>query len=428
MKVLKYTIIALAAVIAAGCVYDYGVEGETKLDKSLVVIEGDIVAGGISEVKVSTTSNITYFPSTWGDEVSTKGEDLYPIKMPCQVWVESSKGEVWPGRDSFYVWIFDEMGSRRQFQRMYVVDTRDLPLDGEYRLCVSYPDRGEYRSNFKKVLKAQDIEYFDFSFAPVTSSIDVVINSRGREGDTPYYRWKYEEWWENEPPLMPNVKYKGNIRELSRKEKDSLAKCFDRLVSPEIIIENTGKLSENVVRDNVITTLYKEQRRVNALYSITVYQYPLDREGYDYYEAMRINSDELGGLFAPYPSEMTGNIMCETYPDELVVGYVNVCTVATERRFLDGEALKLFNRRKCLDFTTIKLAEDKISWEDAYYDMGLRPYDCNKLMTPVDPPIETEDGYIIDYIIQRDCRVSYWGIKDCHQVLNCYSKPDFWPR
>ena len=130
MKVLKYTIIALAAVIAAGCVYDYGVEGETKLDKSLVVIEGDIVAGGISEVKVSTTSNITYFPSTWGDEVSTKGEDLYPIQMACQVWVESSTGEVWPGRDSFYVWIFDEMGSRRQFQRMYVVDTRDLPLDG----------------------------------------------------------------------------------------------------------------------------------------------------------------------------------------------------------------------------------------------------------------------------------------------------------
>ena len=52
MKVLKCAVIVLVAAIVAGCVYDYGVGGETKLEKSLVVIEGDIVAGGISEVKI----------------------------------------------------------------------------------------------------------------------------------------------------------------------------------------------------------------------------------------------------------------------------------------------------------------------------------------------------------------------------------------
>ena len=428
MKVLKCAVIVLVAAIVAGCVYDYGVGGETKLEKSLVVIEGDIVAGGISEVKISTTANIIYHPSTWGDEASTKVEDMYPFDEVCQVWVESSAGEVWPGRDSFYVWKFDEMGSYRQFRRMYVIDTRDLPLDGEYRLCVSYPDRGEYHSHFKRVQRAQDIDSFDFSFKPDTSSIDIVINSSGSEGDAPYYRWKYEEWWENEPPLMPNVKYKGRLDTLSRKEKDSLAKCFDRFASTEILIENTEKLSGNMVRGKVINTLYREQRKVNALYCITVYQYPLDKEGYDYYEAMRVNADEMGGLFSPYPSEMTGNIVCETYPEELVVGYVNVCTVAKERRFLDGEALKLFNRRKCLDFTTINLDEKKVTWGDAYYELDMRPYDCEKKLVPYEPPVEPGQPPKIDYLTVRDCDVSYWGTADCHQVLNCYSKPDFWPR
>ena len=162
MRMLKLLVLAFAAALAAGCVYDYGVGKDfPHLEKSLIVIEGDIIAGGISEVRVSTTSKMAPTRSA-----STKAED-YVLREPlCQVWVESAEGEVWPGKDTTYVWGFENYFDRRLLRISYTVDTRDLPVDGEYRLCVSYPDRGEYRSKFKKVLKAPQVESFDFVFAP----------------------------------------------------------------------------------------------------------------------------------------------------------------------------------------------------------------------------------------------------------------------
>ena len=90
MRMLKLLVLAFAAALAAGCVYDYGVGKDfPHLEKSLIVIEGDIIAGGISEVRVSTTSKMETTRSA-----STKAED-YVLREPlCQVWVESAEGEV----------------------------------------------------------------------------------------------------------------------------------------------------------------------------------------------------------------------------------------------------------------------------------------------------------------------------------------------
>ena len=409
MRMLKLLVLVFAAALAAGCVYDYGVGKDfPHLEKSLIVIEGDIIAGGISEVRVSTTSKMETTRSA-----STKAEDYVLHEPLCQVWVESAEGEVWPGKDTTYVWGFENYFNRRLLRISYTVDTRDLPVDGEYRLCVSYPDRGEYRSKFKKVLKAPQVESFDFVFAPDTSYINVMLTSRGDNDGARFCRIEYEEWWENRPPLMPNVilypsKYELTI--LSQPYKDSLYKCFDKFASQKILLEDTRNMSENVVKDKVVTTLYKQQRRVNRLYSITLFQTPLDKEGYDYYKALKSNSEEMGGLYSPYPSEIVGNVFSETFPDEVVIGYVNVCTRGEKRIFLDGGKLGLFNWRKCLEMETV----EKKYWRTTYDNRGMRPYDYLR---------KWEDG---DYVLDFDR--AYWGSKDCFDVSRCYEKPDFWPR
>ena len=236
MRMLKLLVLAFAAALAAGCVYDYGVGKDfPHLEKSLIVIEGDIIAGGISEVRVSATSKMETTRYA-----STKAED-YVLREPlCQVWVESAEGEVWPGKDTTYVWGFENYFDRRLLRISYTVDTRDLPVDGEYRLCVSYPDRGEYRSKFKKVLKAPQVESFDFVFAPDTSYINVMLTSRGDNDGARFCRIEYEEWWENRPPLMPNVilyPSRYDLTTLSQPYKDSLYKCFDKFASQKILLE-----------------------------------------------------------------------------------------------------------------------------------------------------------------------------------------------
>ena len=428
MKKIGLAVALFAIFLFAGCVYDYGVNGELEgLETNLVVIEGDIIVGGITEVYVSTTSAISY--------QATKGYDMLPWGPICQVWVESTQGEVWPGKDTAYLARMDVRYNINTYQRRYIVDTRDLPLDGEYRLCVSYPDRGEYHSAFRKVLTAQEIESFDFSFNSDSSVVNVLLSSRGSKEQTTCYRWVYQEIWENEPPLMPNVLYENSyMYTLSKEQKNMYAECFGKYSSSEILIENTDNLSENVVKDKVLTTLYRNHRKLAWLYSIQIQQTPLDKEAYDYYRAMKINSEELGGLYDPYPSEIRGNIVSSTFPDEAVLGFVNVCTRAEKRIYLDGKANNLFDHRRCRSLETLRHPGDQRYrvWYDAYHNKNKRPYDCDVKNEMVEIP-GAGPGMPPTYeIVQvRNCEeVTYWGICECLDVLQdaCCPKPDFWPR
>ena len=85
--------IILAGILAGGCVYDYQPEDEDiqGLDKPLVVIDGDIVVGGITRVKIGLTQSLT------ADE-----DTIEVIPLGANVWVESDRGEILSGVESDY--------------------------------------------------------------------------------------------------------------------------------------------------------------------------------------------------------------------------------------------------------------------------------------------------------------------------------------
>ena len=117
MKNLYRIFVMVLLVVAAGCVYDYEPEdGDIQgLDSPLVVIDGDIIVGGITRVKVGLTQSLT--------------EEEEVVPLGASVWVEGEMGEVLSGR-----MVDDGMNE-------FEVDTRDLGLQGRYRLGVSIPGR-----------------------------------------------------------------------------------------------------------------------------------------------------------------------------------------------------------------------------------------------------------------------------------------------
>ncbi|MDR2231974.1 MAG: DUF4249 domain-containing protein, partial [Tannerella sp.] len=70
-------------------------------------------------------------------------------------------------------------------------------------------------------------------------------------------------------------------------------------------------------------------------------QYRLDKGSYQYFENMQRNMDESGSLFAPQPSEMTGNIQCLSDPEEPVIGYVVASKETTSRLFIPMAEMNL---------------------------------------------------------------------------------------
>ena len=69
------------------------------------------------------------------------------------------------------------------------------------------------------------------------------------------------------------------------------------------------------------------------MYSINVKQYALSHEAYLFFEKIKKNTEQLGSIFDPQPSELQGNIHCITNPAETVVGYVDISEEKVQRNF-----------------------------------------------------------------------------------------------
>jgi hypothetical protein len=57
-------------------------------------------------------------------------------------------------------------------------------------------------------------------------------------------------------------------------------------------------------------------------------QYALTKEGFEYYERLKKNTEQIGSIFDPQPSALSGNIHCITTPAELVLGFISASTIS----------------------------------------------------------------------------------------------------
>lgn len=399
-KCYRILVMIFLAVFAGSCVYDYEPDDDIQgLDKPLVVIDGDIVVGGITSVKVGLTQSLL------------QDEEQEVLPLGATVWVESETGEMLWGS-----MLEDEVNE-------FVVNTADLSLQGKYRLGVSVPGRGEYLSKFKSVLVAPPVDSITYSIAKdrsyarieVTTHNDAAYTKGNDTGGFLYCKWIYTENWETKAMYPAQLEYdvkSGVMSKLSQAEISERAYCYSQAESVGTYIANTEKLSQNVIYKSVVKEIPNVDSRLMSLYSINVTQTVLDREAYIYWENIKRNSSGTGGLFSPQPSEVRGNIESTTSEGEIVIGYVNVSTVTQKRIFVDWENEKIFTT-ECKDELVPRAIQppnpeaDPIPQWPKYYTQGYRP-------------IRYLDGKIDE---------AYWAMEectDCRKFSNS-TRPDFWP-
>ena len=379
IKAIFKSFLALVSVcaLAGSCVYDYEpkdarVQG---LGKPLVVIDGDIIVGGITKVKVSLTEPLA--------------EDAAVLPLGANVWVESGNGEVISGRV-----LVDEINC-------FEVNTEGLDMQGRYRLGVSIPGRGEYISRFGDVMVSPPIDDITWSISRDGTYVNVEVTTHNTEKEKLYCKWSYTENWESPAVIEPSaeyIPYKGNngLRYLAPDEILERSKCWSEAVSTDVCIANTEKLSENLISKSVIKRIADTDTRAMALYAITVTQKALDQEAYRYWDALKRNTGSIGGIFSEQPTELRGNIVSATNPDEVVVGYISVTTSTNMRKFIDWEDVDLY-----------KPGCSSVQFEglwDAKYQQGYRVY----------------------AIDEGSPWWSYHRCVDCRVYSNS-TRPDFWP-
>lgn len=302
------------ALLLPACIDRYEPEAISS-PRNFLVVDGFINSQGISSVKLSRT-----FP------LSTKTTTRPPVERGATVFIESETG-------TRYRLLESVPGT-------YTSPSLMLTSGAKYRLHVTTAGASSsgssayrtetYASDYVAAKTTPPIE--SLLWRAEATGVGIYLNTRDPANATQYYRWEFEETWEIIPPHRPLIEYfNGRIQPI-RVRYPTL--CWGSEQSTAIQISKTTALSQDVVANFPLRQLPISSPRLHERYSILVQQHALSKAEYEYWEMLRKNTESIGSLFDPQPTQLTGNMHCLSTPGEVVLGFVGVHSVESKRLFI----------------------------------------------------------------------------------------------
>lgn len=383
MKVVKLSIFLLiSALMINGCITPFEPEGYDELE-NILVIEGDISTNEQTEIIISRSLKL--------NDISKRNY----IKGAV-VWVENELGVKIPANQVI-------VGTDVK----YVANTIGIDVTKKYKLGIRLPDGKSYESDLVPVIISPAIDNIEFVTDSVNRKVTFCVNTHDATNSTHYYKWSYTEDWEftsHQYSAFEYNPYTMKISEISSYAKNRFY-CWNKDVSKTIITTSTTHLSSDRVYRMPLVSMGPLDLRISVLYSIEVKQRALSREGYQYWETLRKNSDQVGGIFSPQPSEMKGNLKCITNPEETVLGFISAGYVSKKRFFASKEEIGVYYNTHVCDIVIPEEFAPPVAWStmfDTGYDIvSYSPSENKSMWAPLSCV---------------DCRV--FGTKN---------KPSFWP-
>jgi hypothetical protein len=174
-----------------------------------------------------------------------------------------------------------------------------------------------------------------------SSGVEIYADSHDPTNNTRYYRWDYLATYEfhsafNSMLYLQTVPVDSVMQ---RPLDDQIYVCWRNDTSSTILVNSSAKLTKDVITQNPIAFISSTAEELENRYSILVKQYALTADAYNYYTQLKKNTEQLGGIFDPQPSQLTGNIHCTSNPSEPVLGYITAGASAQTRIFIDNKNL-----------------------------------------------------------------------------------------
>ncbi|MDR7129356.1 hypothetical protein J2X69_001693 [Algoriphagus sp. 4150] len=299
-------LVIFCTVLATGCREPFNPD-ISPTDLSVLVVEGYLDTEGLpSTLRLSYTRNIQQ------DDAYTPG---YPDAM---VSLRSESGEEYP---------LTAMGAG-EFEFAY-----DIPEHENYRLYISTNDGKSYTSELMKPILTPDI--IDVGFERNEKGAEIYVTTKGDENADDFL-WTYEEMYAFRPKIPSSYKYDTETGEIViRKPDERTDLCYRGTVSSDLILETSSRFEDQFVFRQSIAQILQGDERLSVRYSILISQKALDTKASEFWEILRKNTDDLGSIFSPLPSNIGGNIKNDQNPEVPVVGYVSLGTVKQKRLYID---------------------------------------------------------------------------------------------
>lgn len=315
-------LLVIATAIIAGCRKPY-TPPVVAADNNYLVVEGLINSGPDSTFfKLSRTVKLS-------SSAAPKPE------LNAVVTVESDQGSSYP---------LQEAGNGE-----YVSPPLNLDNTRKYRLRIKTTANKEYLSDFIQAKNTPDID--SISYKVQNNGIQFYVNSHDQSNNTRYYRWDFDETWKYvsigglNPHYLSNWKYEYGqppIFRLPSNPGDNILECYYTDQSHQVLLGSTAKLDKDVLSKYPIDFVDAPSGKISIGYSVLLRQYALTVDGFNYWQELKKNTEQLGFIFDAQPSSSQGNIHCVSNPNEPVIGYVSASSVKTKRIFIDHFNINLY--------------------------------------------------------------------------------------
>ncbi|MEO7046316.1 MAG: DUF4249 domain-containing protein, partial [Ferruginibacter sp.] len=239
------------------------------------------------------------------------------------------------------------------------------------------------------------------------NGIRILLSTHDPGNATKYYRWEYSEAWEFHSFYYSNYQYDAASNSVIPRT-DQVYKCWQFDNSTAIFLGSSAKLSNDVINETPLAYIPDHDEKLSVLYSILVRQYALDADGYNYWVAMKSNTENVGSIFDPQPNETQGNLHCVTNPAEAVIGYIGAGNSFEKRTFISNSDIPSgWNQLQDCPPITVPNIPDSLKF---YFQGGFSPYEVAQ------PPMFPPSGYQASYNECVDCTIKGTNIK-----------PSYWP-
>jgi hypothetical protein len=315
MKKLVYSVIIISVI---GCKERY-ISPVHQVQTGYLIVEGVVNSGqGLTTISLSRSSFLDSVTRVYenGAAVTVIGEDNSSIPL----------NQSGPG----------------------TYTGNDLPINSnqKYKLDIKTVSGKEYVSDFVPVLVNPPID--SISWKRENGGLQLYINTHNPLNNTRYYQWTYEETWEFRSSFYSSLRYytkpsdKGMDYHVGFRDSTTFApdlsihRCWQFNNSSELVLGSSSKLSQDIIYLPIVN-IPKNSWELSELYSLRVVQYAWSKEGYNYLEIMKKNTEATGSVFDPQPSQLAGNIHCISDPLETVIGIFNVSPVREMRIFISNK-------------------------------------------------------------------------------------------
>lgn len=207
---------------------------------------------------------------------------------------------------------------------------------GQYRIHIKTKTGKEYVSDYSPLKISPPIDSISWAVAS-NGGIQLSANTHDPSQNSRYYRWEYDETWEFHSAYLSSLKYVNG--QVVQRDIDSIYYCWLDAHSTNILLGSSAKLARDEIFLAPLVNIPRYDWRLDIEYSILVRQYSLTPEAYTYWQNLRQNSEQIGTIFGPLPSELRGNVHSVTDTSELVVGYVSAGSLTQQRIFIFNNQL-----------------------------------------------------------------------------------------